>query len=268
MDQLAHFQILEKLAEGGMGVIFKARDTHLDRFVAIKVLPPRIADPSLRQRFINEAKAASALDHPNIITVHDVTSDGGVDFMVMELVQGRTLDQLIPRDGLPLPEVLKYAIQAADGMAAAHAAGIIHRDLKPENLMVTESGLVKVLDFGAAKLQESDDVSESEAVAPLGTRGYMSPEQAEGRPVDSRSDVFSFGALLYEMVTGRSAFRGDSQASTLSAVRHDEPPPPRELIEDLPPEMERIILRCLRKDPAGRFQTMADLKAALEELED
>jgi Tol biopolymer transport system component len=275
LDKLAHYEILEKLGEGGMGVVYKARDTHLDRFVAIKVLPPeRTVDRDSKLRFVQEAKAASALSHPSIVTVHDVASEDGVDFMVMEYVQGSTLDARIPKKGLRLAEALKYGVQTADALAAAHAAGIIHRDLKPGNLMVTESGLVKVLDFGLAKLRPKGPASGDAATETLrtaegtvmGTSAYMSPEQAEGRAVDARSDVFSYGAVLYEMVTGQRAFKGDSQMSTLSAVLRDDPKPPSEVVGDLPPEMDRIVLRCLRKDPARRFQTMADLKVALEEL--
>jgi Tol biopolymer transport system component len=225
---------------------------------------------------VQEAKAASALSHPGIITVHDVASENGVDFIVMEWVHGETLDSRVPRRGLRTPEVLKIAVQIADALAAAHAAGIVHRDLKPANVMVTDSGLVKVLDFGLAKVRPAGRASEDDATASLrtadgtmmGTCAYMSPEQAEGRPVDARSDIFSFGALLYEMATGRSAFKAESPVATLASVLRDEPPPPRTLVPELPVELERIVLRCLRKDPAKRFQTMADLKVALEELKE
>mgnify|MGYP001049643473 CR=1 FL=1 len=220
---IAHYEILEKLGEGGMGVVYKARDTHLDRFVAIKVLPPeKVADPERKRRFVQEAKAASALNHPNIITIHDIASDAGRDFIVMEYVAGKTLDQLVGRKGLKLNETLKYAVQIADALATAHAAGIVHRDLKPGNVMVTgpasgHPGLVKVLDFGLAKLTEVEVSLEAptmerkpqtEAAAIVGTGAYMSPEQAEGKPVDARVDIFSFGTVLYEMLGGRRAFAG------------------------------------------------------------
>ncbi|MBI3693623.1 MAG: serine/threonine-protein kinase [Acidobacteria bacterium] len=279
---LGHYDLFEKLGEGGMGVVYKARDTHLDRFVAIKVLPPeRIADPDRKRRFVQEAKAASALNHPNIVVVHDIASEAGADFMVMEYITGRTLDHAIQRKGMRLAETLKYAVQIADALAAAHEAGIIHRDLKPSNVMITDKGTIKVLDFGLAKLTETAEPDQAatltiqpearpltERGAILGTVAYMSPEQAEGKKVDARTDIFSFGSLLYEMVTGRRAFHGDSKMSTLTALLRDEPKPPGETGEPVPRDLEKILARCLRKDPARRFQTMADLKVALEELKE
>ncbi len=262
-----------------MGVVYKARDQHLDRFVAIKVLPPElVADPDRKRRFVQEAKAASALNHPNIITIHDIASDNGTDFIVMEYVQGKTLGQLIPRRGLKLNDVLKYAIQIADALAKAQAAGIIHRDLKPGNIMVDEGGLVKVLDFGLAKLTERPQIGEEEStqsIPPwtdegtiLGTAAYMSPEQAAGKSLDARSDIFSFGSVLYEMVTGQRAFHGDSKMSILASVLNQEPKPASEISRALPHDLEKIISRCLRKEPSRRFQHMADLKVALEELKE
>jgi serine/threonine protein kinase len=280
---IAHYTILEKLGEGGMGVVYKARDTHLDRFVAIKVLPPeKLTDPERKRRFVQEAKAASALNHPNIITVHDITNEAGVDFIVMEFIAGKTLDHLIPRKGMRLAETLKYAVQVADALATAHAAGIVHRDLKPGNVMVTDSGLAKVLDFGLAKLTEPAGAGDAEGTRTmrpeeqphteegtlLGTAAYMSPEQAEGKNVDARSDIFSFGVLMYEMVTGRRAFRGDSRLSVLAAVLNKDPTPASELVEDLPRDLERIINRCLRKNPAQRLQLIDDVKTLLEELKE
>ena len=269
---IAHYQVLEKLGEGGMGVVYKARDTHLDRFVAIKVLPPeRVADPERKRRFVQEAKAASALNHPNIITIHDLSSDKGVDFIVMEFVPGKTLEQLIGRKGMPLNQVLKCAVQITDALSRAHAAGIVHRDLKPSNIMVDEHGLVKVLDFGLAKLTEpigpeAETVTARTAEGTIvGTVAYMSPEQAEGKKVDARSDIFSFGALLYEMLTGRRAFRGETRLSTLSAILREEPQP---IGESTPPELERVITRCLRKDPERRIQHMGDVKLALQDLKE
>jgi eukaryotic-like serine/threonine-protein kinase len=284
---ISHYEIVEKLGEGGMGVVYKARDTHLGRFVAIKVLPPeKVADAERKRRFVQEAKSASALNHPNIITIYDIASDNGLDFIAMEYVPGKPLNQVIARRGLPFAEALKYAVQIADAMAAAHAAGIIHRDLKPGNVMVSgapeRSGFVKVLDFGLAKLTDKADSSDREFTESMhqddtpvsgegsivGTVAYMSPEQAEGKKVDARSDIFSFGSLLYELVTGRRAFQGDSRLSTLSAVLREEPKPAGQIVEGLPRELERIIARCLRKSPERRFQTMADLKVALEELKE
>ena len=228
-------------------------------------------NPERKRRFVQEAKAASALNHPNIITIHDIASDSGHDFMVMEFVAGKALDQLIPRKGLRLTEVLKYAVQIADALATAHGAGIVHRDIKPSNIMVTEKGHVKVLDFGLAKLTEPIG-PEAETVtartaegAIVGTVAYMSPEQAQGKAVDPRSDIFSFGSVLYEMATGRRAFQGDTKISTLAAIINQEPAPPG---REVPQELQRIIARCLRKDPARRFQHMEDLNVALEELKE
>jgi Tol biopolymer transport system component/predicted Ser/Thr protein kinase len=272
---ISHYQILDKLGEGGMGVVYKARDTHLDRFVAIKVLPPeKVADPERKRRFVQEAKAASALNHPNIITIHDIAQESGIDFMVMEYVAGKTLAELIGRKGLKLNETLKCGVQIADALAAAHATGIVHRDLKPGNVMVTESGLVKVLDFGLAKLTEpgSGELAPTQTLQPhteegtiLGTVAYMSPEQAQGKPVDARSDIFSFGAVLYEMVTGRRAFRQDTPALTLAAILRMEPPP---LEPAIPRDVDKVVMHCLRKDPARRYQYMADVKVALEDLKE
>ena len=279
MDNLSHYRILEELGQGGMGVVYKAVDTRLNRAVALKVLPPdKIANSERKARFIQEARAASALNHPNIITIYDIAAEGAIDFMAMEFVAGQTLERLIPPRGMRLPEALKIAVQVAHGLAKAHAAGIVHRDLKPSNIMVSSDGLVKVLDFGLAKLTETVALSQSDATVTqhlstsprtaegvvAGTIAYMSPEQAEGKPVDTRSDVFSFGSVLYEMVTGHRAFTGETSASTLGAVIHKEPIVP----ENLPREVDRLLRRCLRKEPERRFQTMADLAVALQEVAD
>nr|MCU0247209.1 serine/threonine-protein kinase [Bryobacter sp.] len=272
---LAHYTLLEKLGEGGMGVVYKARDAHLDRLVALKLLPPdRVGDAARRARFVQEAKAASALNHPHIVTIYDIDSAEGHDFIAMEYVGGKPLEQLIPKGGMRVGELLKLAVQIADALAAAHAAGILHRDLKPVNIMVSGQGTAKVLDFGLAKLMERE-AGEGSATATMGveteegtivgTAAYMSPEQAEARPLDRRSDIFSFGAVLYEMATGRAAFRGDSKIATLAAVLRQDPPP---LPAETPAELVRVILRCLRKDPARRFQHMDDVKVALEELQE
>jgi serine/threonine protein kinase/tetratricopeptide (TPR) repeat protein len=279
---LSHYQILEKLGEGGMGVVYKARDSHLDRLVAIKVLPAeRVAHADSKRRFVQEAKAASALNHPNIVTIYDIDQASGVYFIAMEFVAGTPLDRLIPRQGLELNTMLKYGIQVADALAAAHAAGIVHRDLKPANLMVTDRGLVKVLDFGLAKLAEGPAIGESDdtetlvaALAKteegviLGTVSYMSPEQAEGKPVDARSDIFSLGSVLYEMVTGRKAFQGESKVSTLTAILRDEPKSAREIVTGLPKDVERIVSRCLRKEMSRRFQSMDDVRVELQDLKE
>ena len=279
-ETIDRYRVVEKLGQGGMGVVYKARDTLLGRFVALKALPPdSVTDPEHRRRFIEEAKAASALQHPGIVGVYDVLSAEGQDFIVMEYVSGETLEQRMGQRALPLSRGLRYAEQIADALARAHAAGIVHRDLKPSNVMVTEDDTAKVLDFGLAKLAEAPfpgdesptvsrghigHVSREGAIA--GTLAYMSPEQAAGRPVDARTDVFSFGVLLYEMLTGRHPFRRGSQLETASAIREAEPERPSQVAPGLPPETERAILRCLHKDPSRRWQSMSDLKAVLQDL--
>src|SRR5882724_7644000 len=265
---ILQYQLLEKLGEGGMGEVFKAQDTRLNRFVAIKLLPQsKSGDPSRRRRFVQEAQAASALNHPNIITIHDIVSDNETDseYMVMEFVGGKTLIDVIPNGGLRTPQALQYAVQIADALGAAHAAGIVHRDLKPGNVMVTATGLVKILDFGLAKLTDAGALSQSDATMSiaagstltvegsiLGTLSYMSPEQAQGKRVDMRSDIFSFGALLYEMLTGVRAFQGDTAIDTLTAILRDDVKPLSQVAPDVPPQLEHIIARCLRKSPDDR----------------
>jgi len=279
------YRIESKLGAGGMGVVYKAVDSRLDRPAAIKVLrAAALANADRQKRFVQEAKTASSLNHPNIITIYDINTqevDGHpVQYIAMEYVAGETLDKLIGRKGLRVREALKYAIQIADALAAAHAAGIVHRDLKPGNIMVTPQGLVKILDFGLAKLTgplETDATAETvyadasphtEEGTVLGTVAYMSPEQADGRKIDARSDIFSFGSVLYEMVSGHQAFPGTSKLSTLSSVLHREPQPVSQTVPDIHPELERVISRCLKKEPERRWQTMADVKVALEELRD
>ena len=272
---VSHYEILAKLGEGGMGVLYRARDTHLDRLVALKILPAdKVADPERRRRFVQEARAASALNHPHIVTVYDIDEADGVHFIAMEHVEGTTLADRIGRRGLPLQDALKQAAQIADALAQAHAKGIVHRDLKPANVMVTADGVTKVLDFGLAKLVETE-VSEEETTdlkpatdegMVVGTAAYMSPEQAQGRRVDARSDIFSFGSVLYEMVTGRRAFVGESKVSTLAAILKEEPRPPSDLVPAVPRELERLIQHCMRKDPARRFQHMDDVRTLLEQL--
>jgi serine/threonine protein kinase/Tol biopolymer transport system component len=277
---LGHYKIVKNIGSGGMGTVYKARDLHLDRFVALKILPAeKVADPDRKRRFVQEAKAASALNHPNIIHIYDIASEAGVDFIAMEYVEGKTLHERIGHRGLPLKDTLKHAVQIADALAKAHSAGIIHRDLKPSNIMVNKDETVKILDFGLAKLTEKVTAGEFVSTATVeggvkpitekgvivGTGAYLSPEQAEGKEVDPRSDIFPFGSVLYEMITGRRAFQGDSRISTISAVLNKEPAP---LSPDIPHDLEKTITRCLRKDPARRFQTMADLKVALEDLKE
>ncbi len=274
---ISHYEVVEKLGEGGMGLVFKARDLQLGRFVAIKVLTSAAHDSdSRRARFVQEARAASSLNHPNIVTIHDILNVDQSDCIVMEFVRGETLEEIIHAGKIPVADCLKYAVQVADALCAAHRIGIVHRDLKPANVMVTPEGLVKVLDFGLAKLAAAEEIpAESESTVSMhvngmqartaegtivGTAAYMSPEQAEGQRVDARSDIFSFGALFYEMLTGQRAFRGSSGLATLTAVLRDDPP------NLAPPEMQHIVARCLRKDPDRRYQAMGDVKTAIEQI--
>jgi serine/threonine-protein kinase len=280
---VSHYVLMERLGRGGMGEIYRARDTRLNRTVAVKVLPKSLAgDEKRRMRFVQEAQAASGLNHPNIVTVHDILTDEQGDLLVMELVAGKTLAELIPKSGLPVSKVLHYAVQAASALAAAHAAGIVHRDIKPGNIMVTGAGLVKVLDFGLAKSANGffaaaaagAESGETQSIAPpltvqgtvMGTVNYMSPEQAEGRAVDARSDIFSFGILLYEMVTGHIAFPGDSALSTLSSILRDQVQPIAVVAPGTPAGLIAIIDRCLCKRAEDRWQTMDDVRAELELL--
>jgi eukaryotic-like serine/threonine-protein kinase len=284
---LGHYRIESKLGEGGMGVVYRAFDTHLDRAVAIKVLrPDAVASLERKRRFMLEAKSASALNHPGIIHIYDIDTadlpEGPTDFIAMEFVPGKTLEQHIGKTGLNLKDTLKYSIQVADALARAHAAGIVHRDLKPANIIVADDGRVKLLDFGLAKLTERiegdpdsatatmgpDESPQTEEGAIVGTVAYMSPEQAEGKKLDVRSDIFSFGSVLYEMATGRRAFEGANKISTLSAILHLEPASASGVSPAVPVELEKIIARCLRKDPERRAQGIADVKLALEELKE
>ncbi|HUL77493.1 MAG TPA: protein kinase [Vicinamibacteria bacterium] len=280
-SRLGPYEIVSPLGAGGMGEVYRARDTRLGREVAIKVLPAdRLADQARRARFVQEARAASALNHPHIVTIYEIESAEGFDFIVMELVGGKTLDALIPRHGMRLGEVLRIAIPLADALAAAHGAWIVHRDLKPANVMVTPEGVVKVLDFGLAKLTQAEEAATEDATTldaraklsrpgtVAGTPAYMSPEQASGGKVDARSDIFSFGAVLYEMVTGRRPFGGGSTAEILASLLKEQPKPPSEVVPDVPKELERIILRCLRKEPERRFQHMTDLRVDLQEVKE
>jgi dienelactone hydrolase len=266
------YEIQSLIGAGGMGEVYRARDTRLQRTVAIKILPAHLSsDADLHARFEQEAKSISALQHPNLCVVHDVGSQDGVDFMVMEYVAGQTLDKSIPAGGLATGLAIKYALQIAEALSCAHAVGLVHRDLKPSNVMVDENGLVKVLDFGLAKLatpaSAMNDEAATIATTPgmiLGTGAYMSPEQAEGKPVDARSDVFSFGSVLYEMLTGSRAFEGQSSAALLSAVMRDDPKPMNERKRDIPPEVRRIVNRCLRKDPSARYASATEVAHELK----
>ena len=266
------YRIEEKIGAGGMGEVYLARDKRLARDGALKILPQNLTgDADRRARFIQEAQSAARLNHPNIVTIHDIGERDGRIFIAMEHVEGKTLAEVIPPTGLPTAQALSYAIAISGALAKAHAAGVIHRDLKPGNIMVTPEGTVKVLDFGLAKLLEQSSpgnealTSKPETLSGLvmGTPAFMSPEQAEGKAVDARSDIFSFGSLLYEMTTGKRAFGVSSIAATLAAVLHQELEP---FSANVPPQLSGTILRCLRKDPDRRFQSMADVRAALVDL--
>jgi eukaryotic-like serine/threonine-protein kinase len=274
------YEILAAIGAGGMGEVYRARDMRLGREVAIKVLGYRSHGKTNGPgQLLQEARSVSALNHPNIVGLYDICSDNGSQFLVMELVRGKALDQLIGSRDIAVNQALRYAIAIADALARAHSAGILHRDLKPSNIVVSEDGTPKILDFGLATLTNAKPSSPEDVTRSLidaethtdtqpiaGTAGYMSPEQAEGKTLDARSDIFSFGAVLYEMVTGRRAFRGESTASTLAAVLRQEPEAPTRLVPQIPRELERIIQRCLRKDPNRRFQHMSDVKVELEEV--
>ncbi len=269
------YAVTELIGKGGMGLVFKAIDKQLNRSVAIKALPAdRVIDPERKRRFLQEARATSALNHPNIVTVHGIAQHEGTDFMVMEYVSGKTLDLVIPSRGLPVKTAVKYALDIADAVTAAHAGGVVHRDIKPSNIMITDKGRVKVLDFGLAKLVEPEQSAEKGLAEPattktgmvFGTAGYMSPEQAEGKPADTRSDIFSFGALLYEMLTGKRAFPGQNVISILAAVINQEPTPLAVALPNAPRELEWITSRCLKKDPERRIQHMVDVKIALQDV--
>jgi len=284
---ISHYRIEEKLGEGGMGIVYRAVDAHLGRSVAIKVLPPHaVGDSERKWRFVREAKSASALNHPNIVTIHDIdsaSSDAGetVDFIAMEYVEGESLAKRIERGRLKVEDALDCAVQVASALAAAHAAGIVHRDIKPANIMVTPGGSIKVLDFGLAKLVEPSGRADEAAptmTSPyslpaqtrqgtvLGTLAYMSPEQAEGKPVDARTDVFSLGAVVYELLAGRRPFEGDSQIATITAILRDDPPALKTFRSDVPPSVERILRRALAKKPDDRYSSAAGMRDELESI--
>ena len=257
-QRVAHYEIQEKLGEGGMGVVYKARDTRLGRSVALKFVKAQFSE-----RFEREARAIAALNHPHIATLYEVGEHEGAPYLAMEFIEGLPLTG--PR---PVKEVIEYGIQIADALAAAHAAGIVHRDLKPANILVTEKGSVKILDFGLAKLRaQAGDATPATTTltgVSAGTPGYMSPEQIDGKPVDSRSDIFAFGCVLYELASGRHAFEGNSVGSVLAATVTSEPKP----LDRVPPELNKLIRRCLRKELDRRFQNMSDVRVALAELKE
>src|SRR5439155_1946566 len=275
--RLGRYEIRSKIGEGGMGEVYRARDTQLGRDVAVKVLPPTYSvDEHRLSRFEQEASAASALNHPNILIVHDIGSHDGSPYVVSELLEGETLRKRISGAALAQRRAIGYALEIANGLAAAHEKGIVHRDLKPDNIFITKDGRVKILDFGIAKLTQAEGTRSQTDIPTrrvdtgpgvvLGTVGYMSPEQVRGQAVDHRSDIFSFGAILYEMLSGRRAFHGESAADTMSAILKEDPADLSDTNQNISPTLERLVNHCLEKNPEARFHSASDLAFALEAI--
>ena len=276
--KLGPYEIQSPLGAGGMGEVYRARDSRLDRIVAVKVLPSSLsADPDQLRRFEREARAVAALNHPNILAVHDIGTHEGAPYMVCELLEGETLRERLQGGVLSPRKAIEYAVQIAQGLAAAFDKGIIHRDLKPENIFLTKDGRVKILDFGLAKVARSGsevngtiqtltsvDVSLTEAGQVLGTAGYMSPEQVRGIEVDHRSDIFVFGSILFEMLSGQRAFKRDTSAETMTAILKEDPRELTEMNRSISPALDRIVRHCLEKNPDQRFQSARDLAFDLE----
>ncbi len=280
-QMLSHYRLVEKIGEGGMGVVWKALDTKLNRHVAIKVLPSELtADPERRLRFQREAQAAAALSHPNIAVIYEVGEHDGSPFLTMELVEGRTLRSLLGGKPLNMPDALRFAAEIAEGLAHAHQARVIHRDIKPDNIIVRSDHHPKILDFGLAKILEDREeltrskLSQADTLTEeltregkvLGTAAYMSPEQARGDAVDHRSDIFSFGITLYEMVTGERPFQGKTPMDTLAAVINKPAVPPSRINKEVPVELEQILDKCLQKEIQERYQHTDELVVDLRKL--
>src|SRR5262252_6573536 len=275
-SKLGPYEILAPIGAGGMGEVYRAKDPRLGREVAIKVLPQTFSQDADRlHRFEQEARAAGILNHPNITAVHDIGSANGSPYIVTELLEGETLRNRLLAGAVPVRKAIDYAVQIAKGLAAAHEKGIVHRDLKPENLFLTRDGRVKILDFGLAKLKpesaesgqtDMQTMSGTQPGVVLGTMGYMAPEQVRGRPADRRSDLFSFGAILYEMLAGQKAFRADTAADTITAILTKEPPDLSQTNKDIHPGLDRIVRHCLEKNPEERFESARDVAFDLEAL--
>src|SRR2546421_11962530 len=284
--KLGRYEIRTKIGAGGMGEVYLAQDTKLDRKVALKILPAEVAvDRNRMERFVREAKAAAALNHPNIAHIYEIGEHDGTNFIAMEYIDGVTLREKIHRDRVPLSKLLKYLIQVAEGLSKAHAAGIVHRDLKPDNIMITRDDYAKVLDFGLAKLVETERslgvssaqasevgtrimAQQSLAGMVMGTAGYMSPEQAQGKvkEIDQRSDIFSFGCILFEAATGHKPFEGQDLLDSLHKIVHAPTPQIKETNANAPNELQRIVRRCLAKDPDECYQTIKDVALELKEV--
>ncbi|HYX22386.1 MAG TPA: serine/threonine-protein kinase, partial [Thermoanaerobaculia bacterium] len=277
--KLGSYEILAPLGAGGMGEVYRARDRKLDRDVAVKVLPQTVAnDPDALARFEREAKAVAALSHPNILAIYDFGSQDGVAYAVSELLEGETLRGKLDAGPVAQRQAVEWGLQIAKGLSAAHGKGVVNRDLKPDNVFVTKDGHVKILDFGLAK-RVDEEAPDEQTSAPtgsghtepgtvMGTMGYMSPEQLRGLPVDHRSDIFSFGAILYELLSGRKAFKRDSASDTISAVLRDDPPELTQSGRNISPALDHIVRHCLEKDRENRFGTAKDVAFALSEASD
>jgi serine/threonine protein kinase len=262
---ISHYKIIEELGRGGMGVVYRAEDTKLHREVALKFLPREFTrDTAAKERFSHEAQAAAVLNHPNICTVYEIDDHEGQSFISMEYIDGRSLKSLIDEGPMGLSAALDVAMQIAAGLGEAHEKDVVHRDIKPANVIVTGKGQAKIMDFGLAKLR-SQTVLTREGTT-LGTVAYMSPEQAMGKTVDHRTDIWSFGVVLYEMISGQRPFKGDYDQAVLYSVMHKEPEPLTALRTGVPPELERIVNKCMEKDPGERYQTTADVVADLRHL--
>ena len=262
---ISHYHILEKLGEGGMGIVYKAQDTKLDRLVALKFLPHHLtANETNKSRFLQEAKAAATLNHPNICTIHAIEETDSEQFISMEYVDGKTMREAIVNAKLSIDNCLTYAIQIGEALQEAHSKGIVHRDIKADNVMVNSKNQVKVMDFGLAKLKGSLKLTRSSST--VGTLAYMAPEQIQGREVDARSDIFAFGVLLFEMLTGRLPFRGEHEAAMMYSIMNEDPQPIQQFVPDISPEIIHILDKALEKAAAERYQNVADFVVDLRRV--